>query len=229
MSAFDPHRSDWSAVLFWTVMVPGLIGLAIAFIVFRAWQQPELRAGAVAPQSAELQEAQRDLRDGHGAEAVQLLAALAKRGDANAQYWLGRLAEKGIGTERDVAKAIAFYRQAADHNDLAAEVRLGEIYLHGDLALPDSALAQRYLEHAAYQGSPSAAMLMGELYRGAAGRTPDLVEAYAWSEVATLEGSGFAAAERDASLHALDPEGQQAALARARDILGAIREHAPPH
>ncbi|HUI95788.1 MAG TPA: tetratricopeptide repeat protein [Xanthobacteraceae bacterium] len=228
MSAFDPHRSDWSAVLFWTVIVPGLIGLAIAFIVFRAWQRPESNNGAAAPGPAALQLAQQDLRDGHRKEAAQLFAVLAKRGDANAQYWLGRLAEKGIGAGRDIGKAIDLYKRAADRNDVAAEVRLGEIYLRGNLALPDSALAQRYLERAADQGSPSAAMLMGELYRGAVGRTPDLVEAYAWSEVATVEGSRFAVADRDAALHALDPQGQQAALARARDILAGIRGHAPP-
>jgi TPR repeat protein len=228
MSALEPHRSDHSAILYWALIVPGLIGLMMAIIVYHAWQWPEPNAEAAAPRSAELQEAQRDLRDGRSSEAVKLFSTLAQQGNPNAQYWLGRLAEKGIGTKRDIGKAIDLYTQAAEHDVIAAEVRVGEIYLRGNLVLPDSALAQHYLERAAYQGSPSAAMLLGELYRGAPGRTPDLVEAYAWSEVATVEGSGFAVVERDASLHALDPGGQQAGIARAKDILAAIHRRASP-
>jgi len=225
MPALNPHQSDRSAVMFWTLIVPGLIGLAIAFIVFRAWQQPEPHAVASRPDS--LQAAQQDLRDGRNAEAARLLAVLAARGDPNAQYWLGHLIEKGIGTKRDVERALALYRQAADHQVVAAEVRLGELYLRGNLVLPDGARAKSYLERAAYRGNPRAAMLMGQLYGSAVGRMPDWVEAYAWSEVAAIEGSPFASIERDAALHALDAQGQLAGLARAKDILAAIGRHAP--
>lgn len=228
MSALDPPPSVRSVVLIWIVVVPAVIGLLIAFVVIRAWHWPEPSDRHAWSPSLALQEAQRDLRGGRTAEAAQLLAALANNGDPDAQYRLGQLTEKGIGTKRDVDKAIALYKQAADHNVVGAGVRLGEIYLRGDLVLPDGVLAQAYLERAAYQGSPSAAMLMGQLYSGATGRSPDLVDAYAWSEVAVIEGSRFASSERDASLNALDAEGQQAGIARAKEILAAIRQRRRP-
>lgn len=211
-------------MLIWVVAVPALIGLLILFFVIWAWHWPEPGAGSP---SLGLKEAQRDLRGGRSSEAAQLFAVFANKGDPNAQFRLGQLTEKGIGTKRDIAKAITLYKQAAEHNVVEAEVRLGEIYLRGDLVVPDSAVARTYLERAAYQGSPSAAMLMGQLY--GAGSSPDLVDAYAWSEVAVIEGRRLASGERDASLNALDPKGQQAAIARAEEILAAIRQHNQPH
>jgi hypothetical protein len=70
-------------------------------------------------------------------------------------------------------------------------------------------------------------MLVGQLYAG--GSSPDLVDAYAWSEVAVIEGRGLAGGERDASLNALDSKGQQAGIARAKEILAAIQQRNQPH
>ncbi len=228
MSVFGRDRSDLTMVLLFSVVIPGLLGLIIAVIVMRAWQQPEPTAAAALAPKSSVQEARQDLRAGRSDEAAKLFAALAQKGDPNAQYWLGLLDETGTGTARDVAKAITLYKAAADHDVVAAELRLGEIYLRGNLVLPDSGLAKTYLERAAAHGNARAAMLMGEFYRSGPGVLPDPVEAYAWSEVATVEGSRLAMADRDAALHMLDPQGQRAGIARARDILAAIGRHEPP-
>jgi TPR repeat protein len=140
-----------------------------------------------------------------------------------AQYWLGHMTELGLGVSPDLPKAIARYKKAAARGVVAAESRLGEAYLRGDVALPDFGQAKAYLERAARRGDARAAMLLGHMYRIGLGVGADPKKAYAWSEVATLEGSPFARGERDRSLNDLTGGDQQAAVAREREILDAIK------
>jgi TPR repeat protein len=170
------------------------------------------------------EQARNDLRDGNYTDAFQLFSKEAGKGNAKAQYWLGYMNELGLGTGRDLQKAMALYRQAAGKNVVAAELRLGELYLHGNYVPPDSASAKSYLEQAAYQGEPRAAMLLGEMYANGFGATPDLVKAYAWSEVATIEGDHLAMQQRDTSRRQLDIKGQAAAVEQTKDILGEIKQ-----
>ncbi len=228
MSVFGPRQPDQPAPPTWQLIAFGVIGVLLLGLVVQQWRASHPNGPTLLPQPANLQEARRDLRDGHSREAARLLATLARKGDPRAQYWLASLHESGTGTKRDVAKAIRLYKQAADHDVAAAELRLGEIYLDGNLALPDSSLARTYLARAAYQGEADAAMLIGRMYATGVGTTPDPVKAYAWSEVATIEGDQPARKERDAALHALDLKDQQAGIARAKDILAAIKQRATP-
>jgi TPR repeat protein len=180
-------------------------------------------------QTHPLQLARSDLRKGDYASALQLFANEAAKGNSQAQYWLGYMNELGLGTGRDVQKAITLYRQAAGSNVVAAELRLGDLYLHGNYVPPDPASAKSYLERAAYQGEPRAAMLLGQMYENGLGTTPDPVKAYTWSEVATIEGNKLAMQERDASRRRLDGKDQVAAVDQAKDILAKIDQAKMPH
>ncbi len=229
MSVFGRPQSDQPAPPTWHFILVAVIGvLLLGFVIQQLRPDGANGLPLLLPPPANLQQARRELREGHSRRAARLLATLARKGDPKAQYWLGSLDESGTGTERDVATAIRLYKQAADHDVAAAELRLGEIYLDGNLALPDSSLARTYLKRAAYQGEPGAAMLIGRMYGTGAGMTPDPVKAYAWSEVATIEGDKPARKERDAALHALDLKGQQAGIARAKDILAAVKQKPAP-
>ncbi len=161
---------------------------------------------------------------GSNPAALKLMKELADQNNPNAEYWLGHMAEIGLGVPRDAKKAIEFYKMAADQNVVAAAARLGDIYLNGDSVPPDFSQAKSYLEQAAYHADPRSAMLLGQIYRGGLGTPVDQKEAYAWSEVASLEGSEFAKSERDSSLHDLDPSDQQAAFAHAKDIMKEIKQ-----
>jgi len=99
------------------------------------------------------------------------------------------MTEFGLGTPKDLPKAIRLYQKAAAHGVVAAESRLGEAFLRGDVALPDFGQARIYLERAARRGDARAAWLLGHMYRTGLGVAADPKEAYAWSEVATIEGS----------------------------------------
>jgi TPR repeat protein len=172
---------------------------------------------------AQLRYAERAFENGNDQVALALFTKLADKNNANADYWLAHMTELGLGVPRDPVKAIDLYKKAAAQHVVAAQERLGEAYLNGDIVLPDYGQAKTFLELAAYHGNARAAMLLGQMYRIGLGVTADRKEAYAWSEVARLEGNTFAERERNASLRDLSPDDQQAAIARARDILKDIK------
>jgi TPR repeat protein len=205
-----------------------LTGLGIAAVALvagaigylgQAWyarQQPMMP-------EAQLQYAERAFETGNNQVALALFTRLADKNNANAEYWLAHMTELGLGVPRDPVKALELYKKAAAQHVVAAEERLGEAYLNGDIVLPDYGQAKTFLDQAAYDGNARAAMLLGQMYRIGLWMTAEGKEAYAWSEVARLEGNTFAQRERDASLRDLSPDDQEAAIARARDILKDIK------
>lgn len=53
------------------------------------------------------------------------IRAKAEKGDAEAQYELGKRCFKGEGTIRDVVEAVGWYRKAAEQNHASAQFNLG--------------------------------------------------------------------------------------------------------
>lgn len=178
--------------------------------------------------SETLQKAQQALKHGDDQVALSLFAVLANKNNAVAEYWLGNMTELGLPGPRAPAKTIDLYKKAADQSVVMASLRLGENYLHGNLVLPDFGLAKSSLQRAAYQGSTRAAKLPGRMSGSALRTAVDPREAYVWSEVAMLEIDELAKRERDASLHALKPSDQQAALTTPHDILQKIQDRTAP-
>jgi TPR repeat protein len=224
MPSSDPRQPNpiTLARLYLTVIAAAVLLLGVLFDAWEGrWDIGRLMAPA---QPNIFEQARNDLRNGDYVDAFQRFSNEAGKGNAEAQYWLGYMNELGLGTGRDLQKAMALYRQAAGKNVVAAELRLGELYLHGNYVPPDSASAKSYLEHAAYQGEPHAAMLLGEMYANGLGTTPDPAKAYAWSEVATIEGDHLAMQERDTSRRQLDVKAQAAAVEQAKDILSEINQ-----
>jgi TPR repeat protein len=195
-----------------------LVGLLIGY----AAQELRSRWSGMVPKSS-LAQAEHDFQAGDDPAALKLFNTLADKNNPIAQYWLGHMAELGLGVPRDPAKAIDLYKKAAEQNVSPAELRLGEIYLDGNLVPPDFAQAKMYLEKSAYQGNSRAAILLGQMYHAGIGMTADPTEAYAWSEVAALEGNAFAERERDASFRDLSADSQKIAVNRASEILKTVK------
>ena len=81
-----------------------------------------------------------------------------------AQYFLGKLYEKGQHVPQNVAKAIRLYKlSAAQENDFAA-YRLGKLYLGGEGVLKDVEQALRWLHFAAEKKNQFAEYALGILY-----------------------------------------------------------------
>jgi len=219
----DPEPSQGTlALVNLGIAVVAIVAAMIGSLVHE-WRAP----GEPVTVHAQLERAEKAFERGNNQAALMTFTKLAKENNPVAEYWLGHMTELGLGVPRDSAKAIELYQKAAAQGVVAAQSRLGEAYLHGNLVLPDFARARSFLERAAYHGDARAAMLLGEMYRKGLGVAADAKEGYAWSEVATVEGSPFAQHERAASLRELGPGGQQAALARAHDILDAIKRERP--
>lgn len=79
--------------------------------------------------------------------------SLAERGDAAAQYQLGRMYQGGHGVTRDYHKAVEWYRRSAEQGYAPAERSLGGMYRGGYGGLPeDDAEAKKWYGKAAAQG-----------------------------------------------------------------------------
>jgi hypothetical protein len=65
------------------------------------------------------------------ASQFKLDMMLAKRGDPDAQYYVGNAYEEGRGTQKDLAQAFVWYSKAAQQNQPEAQYKLGYFYEHG--------------------------------------------------------------------------------------------------
>jgi Sel1 repeat len=93
----------------------------------------------------------------------------ADGGSAEAQYQVGEIYERGLGTQPNYMMAAAYYRKAADQGFSKAAVNLGRIYEQGLLGSPD-------LNEA------------GKWYQKALGLSPDAFERLQKPEMERLQG-----------------------------------------
>ena len=92
--------------------------------------------------------------------ALKVWLETAEAGDAKAQYYVGEIYEKGLGTAPDYAQAAAWYRKAADQGLAQAEINLGFLCEKG-LGVPrDEKQALEWYRKAT--GLSGAIMLDGE-------------------------------------------------------------------
>jgi len=78
---------------------------------------------------------------------------LAEQGDANAQFNLGVMYDKGEGVPQDYKEATKWYRLTAEQGDASAQTKLGYMYDHGQGVLQDNVVAHMWYNLAAANGS----------------------------------------------------------------------------
>jgi uncharacterized protein len=93
---------------------------------------------------------------GDYAAALRLWRSLADKGDASAQYCVGRLYEDGVGVPQNYAEAAKWYWAAAAQNYTLAEVKLARMYLDGRGVPKSEAKAVRLYCRAADSGNTDA-------------------------------------------------------------------------
>ena len=102
----------------------------------------------------------------------------AERGDAEAQFALGRCYEEGRGVAQDFAEAFAWYEKAANQRHAGAQHMMGTCYAYGIRVSPDYRQAIAWFERAAEQGHANAQYLLGVSFtHGLAGVQDDAVAA----------------------------------------------------
>jgi TPR repeat protein len=154
--------------------------------------------------------------------ARKIFTALAQGGDAQAEIWLGRMDQEGLGSAANGADAVAWFSKAAQLGAPEAERRLGELYLRGDLVLQDVAQARQWLEQAAQHHDEMAAHDLGTIYATGLGVAKDPKQAYAWLSIAASQGDRTAATARDKLLVTLSSADAAQAQSLAQATLRSI-------
>lgn len=144
--------------------------------------------------------------------ALAELTALADKGNAKAQWFLGCVYEFGKAAPKDMRRALALYGRAAANGDATAARYLGSLYGAGDVVPKDDSLSWKWWERSAELGDETAQLWVGKLYalrglreRGQelVGNPPDgasakdLIAAYMWFNLAAAKGKKEASNQRD--------------------------------
>ena len=115
------------------------------------------------------------------AALLRPLLALAKQGDASAQYNVGVMYDKGQGTKQDYASAMSWYRRAAEQGHVLAQVAVGAKYFDGTLGVAqDYKEALEWFLRAAKQGHALARVNLGMMFGNGLGVPRDHAIALMW-------------------------------------------------
>ncbi|MEO8374025.1 MAG: tetratricopeptide repeat protein [Sphingomonas bacterium] len=96
--------------------------------------------------------------------------------------------ENGVGATRDMAKAAALYRQAADRGYPRSLCALGNLYIDGQGVPKDETKGAGLCRQGADLGEANAQTDLGNLYLQGVGVPKDMVQARHWYELAAAQG-----------------------------------------
>ena len=123
------------------------------------------------------------------ASPVQGLRLLAEQGNAEAQFNLGLLYDRGHGVPKDKREALRWYRLAAAQGDTFAQNALGDNYWEGTGVPKDDTEAVRWWRLAAAQGFAPAQHSLGKILSGGGQGVPtDKTQAYMWLALSAAQG-----------------------------------------
>ncbi|HEX7044448.1 MAG TPA: tetratricopeptide repeat protein [Burkholderiales bacterium] len=98
-------------------------------------------------------------------EALRLFRPLAEQGDVQAQYYLGRMYEKGQGVRKNAAQARKWYTRAAEGGTAPAQYRVAVAHACGLGGLErDRAAAVAWLQRSAEGGYKRAQRVLAGAY-----------------------------------------------------------------
>ena len=124
--------------------------------------------------------------------ALRMLTELAELGVPEAQARLGSMYYRGTGVPEDIAKAVYWYRLAADQGNRGAQFRLGYLHYYGRGVPKDYAESVRWYRLAAEQGHAVAQVNLGHKYLRGQGVPKDFSEAIRWYRLAADQGNASA-------------------------------------
>jgi TPR repeat protein len=122
------------------------------------------------------------------AAAYRIWKPLADHGDADAQFNLAILYERGLGVRRDPSEAFTLCHLAAAQGLTPAQVELGRMYARGWGTAQRYGEAVQWFEKAAQQGDRDAERNLGWLYDQGYGVARDYTIAAKWYRLAADQG-----------------------------------------
>ena len=116
------------------------------------------------------------------------LESYAKHGDALAQFMIGLMYDNGEALPQDDAKAVSWYRLAAEQGDARAQYHLGVMYDDGRGVAQDDVEAVWWYRLAAEQGEATAQLALGVMYANGRGVAQDYAAGARWVGLAAEQG-----------------------------------------
>jgi len=117
---------------------------------------------------------------------------LAKAGDAEAQYRVGRLYDRGEGVDKDLSNASNWYGKAANQEHLSAMYNLGNMFWLGEGTKKNYAEAFAYLSKASVAGHAGAQNALAIAYSEGRGVERNDETSVYWFERSAQQGYALA-------------------------------------
>ena len=165
--------------------------------------------------------------------AVKEFREAAEKGEADCQFNLALMYEKGIGVTKDEKEAVVWYRKSAEQGNSKAQFNLGVLYENGRGCAVDFAKANQWYRRASVQGDALAIGNLGMLYlRGDGVRADKIAGLALLLQSATMDSSPENHAKMNiAKTKGLTPELVTAAqklsdeLGKAKNLLIPLDEY----
>ena len=125
-------------------------------------------------------------------DAVNDMEQLAREGDMDAQYLMGKLYRDGPLLTPDSMKARYWFQQAAQQGHMYAQYSLGKLGLSDDIEVRDAESGIRWLEISAQNGNDYAAYRLGKEYYKGLNVPRSYTTAAQWFERAAQDGNQYA-------------------------------------
>jgi hypothetical protein len=113
---------------------------------------------------------------------------MAEKGNANAQYDIGEMYEKGSGVATDARKAFEWFERSAKQGHVKAQFKVAYMYYKGQGVAANAAKAYDLIEKPANDGNVRAQYYLAEMYAKGNGVAQDLEEAFSWYSRSALGG-----------------------------------------
>ena len=191
------------------------LALAAAFSLLSSPARAGLKEGVAAYEAGNLPLAYKEFH------------AAAEKGEADCQFNLALMYEKGIGVTQDEKEAMVWYRKSAEQGNSNAQFNLGVLYENGRGCAVDFAKANQWYRKASVQGDALAIGNLGMLYlRGDGVRADKMAGLALLLQSATMDSSPENHAKMNiAKAKGLTPElvaaaqKLSAALGKAKNLL----------
>ena len=131
-----------------------ILATVLSFMAFTPLAAQDFQKGLAAAQAGDF------------ATALQEWKPLAEAGNANTQFNLAWMYNKGKGLPQDYAEAVKWYRLAADQGHAKAQINLGVMYRDGEGVLQDNVMAHMWYNIGAANGNEFGGTNRGNIAEG---------------------------------------------------------------
>ena len=139
--------------------------------------------------AADLKSAERAYKKKDYATALKLFAPGSEQGNAEAQFYLGKMYLMGQGVTTDRQRAIDLFKASGEQGNADAQFFLGTIYLLPHKDIPQGLMWMRL---SAEQGNQDAQLVLGQTYMQGLNELPrDPVQADLWLRLAAKDNLPF--------------------------------------